>query len=65
MYGMPILRDMLVKAKELYESEYYGYINSDILLSLNVFEVLEICKQNALMGNISKRVGMAWAYEIA
>ena len=62
VYGMPILRDMLVKAREMFDSDYYGYINSDILLSLNLFEVLDICKQNALLGNISLRVRIGWEY---
>lgn len=48
----------------MYDSDYYGYINSDILLSFNIFDVIEICKKNAEMGNISLRVQLAkWYYE--
>ena len=55
-YGMPIVRDMFIKATGLFDSDYYGYINSDILLSFNIFEILELCKKNAELGNISLRV---------
>lgn len=55
---MPIVRDMFVQAAQLFDSDYYGYINSDILLTFNIFEVLELCKKNALLGNISLRVGV-------
>lgn len=53
---MPIVGAMYTKAVELYDSEYYGYINSDILVSVNLFEVLELCRLNAEQGNINLRV---------
>lgn len=55
-YNMPIVGSMYAKAAQLYDSEYYGYINSDILVSVNLFEVLELCKLNAEQGNINLRV---------
>lgn len=55
---------MFLRAQAMYDSDYYGYINSDILLSFNIFDVIEICKKNAEMGNISLRVQLAkWYYE--
>ena len=41
---------------DLFDSEYYGYINSDILVSVNLFELLELCRLNAEQGNINLRV---------
>ena len=53
---MPIVGAMYTKAVELFDSEYYGYINSDILVSVNLFELLELCRLNAEQGNINLRV---------
>ncbi|KAK8794116.1 hypothetical protein WA171_003242 [Blastocystis sp. BT1] len=54
-YHMPIVGAMYTKAVELFDSEYYGYINSDILVSVNLFELLELCRLNAEQGNINLR----------
>lgn len=63
-FGLPIVKGMFLRAQAMYDSDYYGYINSDILLSFNIFDVIEICKKNAEMGNISLRVQLAkWYYE--
>lgn len=56
-FGMPFVRGMFVRAKQMFDSDYYGYINSDILLTFNLFDVLELCKQNAARGTMSLRVG--------
>ena len=53
---MPLIRYMYNRTSHLVSSDYYGYINSDILLSFNIFEILELCKKNAELGNISLRV---------
>ena len=53
---MPYVKDMFEKVAKKYQSEYYGYINSDILLTFNIFEVLELCRANAGSGIISRRV---------
>ena len=55
---MPIVSNMFVKATTLFDSDYYGYINSDILLTPNLFQYLELCRRNAERGNINKRVGV-------
>ena len=39
--GLPIVREMLKTCRTLYSSLYYGYINSDILLSPSIFSVLD------------------------
>ena len=55
-YGLPYIQDMFVRATKMFSSDYYGYINSDIMLSYNIFEILELCKNNAKQGMISLRV---------
>ena len=56
MYKLPLIGGMYEIASQTFESEYYGYINGDILLSPNVFEILERCKLNAQAGLIHQRV---------
>lgn len=38
--GMPLLREMYKAAKRLYSADYYGYTNSDILISASLFPIL-------------------------
>ena len=38
--GLPIIREIYLTLKTLYQAEYYGYINSDILISPSLFPVL-------------------------
>ena len=38
--GLPILREIYITLTTLYQAEYYGYINSDILISPSLFPVL-------------------------
>ena len=53
---MPYVQGMFEAVAKKYQSEYYGYINSDILLS---FEILELCRANAAAGSISRRVAVS------
>lgn len=39
-YGLPYVRSLLEELKKHYDSDYYGYINSDILISPNIFFIL-------------------------
>jgi len=43
-FSMPFVNDMLIKMKERVKSEYYGFINSDILLNPKVFQVLYLLR---------------------
>ena len=43
-YHLPYIGSMYQKAKELFPSSFYGYINVDILISTNIFGVLEYMK---------------------
>ena len=42
VYGLPILKDLIISMKMIVHSEYYGYINSDILVSPRIFELLQV-----------------------
>lgn len=55
-YGMPLASYMFNRTKHLVEADYYGYINSDIVISPNIFEVLELSKGLVASGTISKKV---------
>lgn len=43
-YHLPYIGSMYQKAKELFPSTFYGYINVDILISTDIFGVLEYMK---------------------
>ena len=55
-YKMPYIRDMFVTAKKLFDSCYYGYINSDVLLSYQIFDVIKILRYNAFIGKLGPNV---------
>lgn len=57
-YKIPVINDMFMKATRLFDSDYYGYINSDILVTPNLFQFIELCRLNAEEGNINKRVSV-------
>ena len=40
-FGLPFVKDMLIELRARYNSSYYGYMNSDILLNPNVISVLK------------------------
>ena len=42
-YGLPIITSLYSKAQQLFDSEYYGYVNSDILIEPTLFAVLSFC----------------------
>ncbi|OAO17167.1 hypothetical protein AV274_1106 [Blastocystis sp. ATCC 50177/Nand II] len=45
VHNMPIMRYMFVRSQQLLQSHYYGYINSDIVVAPNLFDVLKSCKK--------------------
>ena len=55
-YGMPLASYMFNRTKYLVNADYYGYINSDIIISPNLFEILELSKKLVESGTISKKV---------
>ena len=56
IYGMPLVAYMYNRTRTLAEADYYGYINSDIIVSPNLFEVLSACDRLAKKGVISHKV---------
>ena len=55
-YGLPLIRNMFLSAKREFDSAYYGYINSDILLPTAIFKILSILNYNRQMGVLSSNV---------
>ena len=47
---------MFQTARNLYDSSYYGYINSDILISPSLFDALSICLANIHTGILDTNV---------
>ena len=40
-YNLPLVKSLLLTLRDYFSSDYYGYLNSDILLSPDVFYILE------------------------
>ena len=49
-YGVPFVRGMLETMKKLVHADYYGYMNSDILLHPNVLNILPIIDTKYQLG---------------
>ena len=49
-FSMPFVNDMLIKMKERVKAEYYGFINSDILLNPKIFQVLYLLRRKVEIG---------------
>ena len=47
---------MFQTARNLYDSSYYGYINSDILISPSLFDALSICLAHIQTGVLDTNV---------
>lgn len=56
VHNMPIMRYMFVRSQQLLQSHYYGYINSDIVVAPNLFDVLKSCKKLVEQKKIKPRV---------
>ena len=54
MYSLPYCRFMLNQLRLLFSSEHYGYLNSDILLSTELFRTLRECAEMAKRGVIRR-----------
>ena len=53
---MPLIRYMYNRTSHLVSSDYYGYINSDILISPSLFDALSICLANIHTGILDTNV---------
>ena len=57
-YCLPIITSLFSRAGETLKADYYGYINSDILIEPSIFSVLDYCKDQVDKGALSEQVGM-------
>lgn len=55
-YGMPLIRDLFLQSYHLVNSDYYGYINSDIILSTSIFSFLSTVDVRIQNGTIPQNV---------
>lgn len=55
-YKLPLIDNMFEVARKLFDSSYYGYINSDILISPSLFDALAICIKNVQLGILEDNV---------
>ena len=55
---MPLIRYLFMRSVELAESDYYGYINSDIIVTPNLFETLDEVQELVKKGKIKPKVHM-------
>ena len=53
---MPLIRYMYNRTMHLVSSDYYGYINSDIILTPNIFESLDATEVLVKEGKVKPRV---------
>lgn len=49
-FHMPLIREMFLLSHATYSASYYGYINSDILLSPNIFQAVSFTAYNSRLG---------------
>ena len=61
---MPYVRGMFVKAKQMFDSDYYGYINSDILLPVTIFNILSMLNHNRVVGTLSSNVRVSFLFVV-
>ena len=53
-----------MQAKQQFDSAYYGYINSDILLPVTVFNILSIVNYNRMIGTLSSNVRVSIWFDV-
>ena len=61
-FNLPILRNLILYAQSIFTSKYYGYINSDVLISPDVFEALRITALLTKTGKLRSAVGPRLAF---
>lgn len=57
-FGMPVITSLFQNAGKRIRAEYYGYLNSDILIEPTLFDLLAFCKKESEAGRIAKRVSI-------
>lgn len=56
---MPVIKEMLNTLKNEYQSKFYGYMNSDILLHYRVFSLLPLVTKRMKSRNLPANVVLA------
>lgn len=54
---MPVIGALFSTARSTFDGSYYGYVNSDVLLTVQIFEVIRILQYNAFIGILGPDVG--------
>lgn len=57
-YDMPTIRGIFKYLEKHYDSDFYGYINGDIVQSSFIYDALEYLKKEQLKRHVDKEV---WA----
>lgn len=57
-YNMPLIRYMYNRTMQMVSSDYYGYINSDIVMTPNIFEALDATEKLVQEGKIKPKVNL-------
>ena len=57
-YHMPLIREMFRLSESTFSASYYGYINSDILVSPNIMHAVAIAAYNTQLGLLDSYVGV-------
>ena len=55
-FHLPIARDLFITLQQTYSAQFYGFINSDVLLSPSIFPILEELIQYHQQGTITEGV---------
>lgn len=57
-FHMPLVREMFTLSQSTFSASYYGYINSDILLSPNIIHAVALAAYNTQLGLLNPYVGV-------
>ena len=55
-YKMPIIGALFSAARRTFDGSYYGYVNSDVLMTVQIFEVIRILQYNTFIGALGPDV---------
>lgn len=55
-YNMPLIRDLFQQASHAFAAEFYGYVNSDIILDTSLFALLKEVKRKVAKKEFSSMV---------
>lgn len=46
---MPVIGALFSSARRTFDGSYYGYVNSDVLMTVQIFEVIRILQYNTFI----------------